>query len=58
MNLDITELNLSVRSYNCLKRAGCNTIRDIFYCMGEDGHGLRKIRKISEPAVRMRLLKR
>lgn len=46
MNLDITELNLSVRSYNCLKRAGCNTIRDIFYCMGEDGHGLRKIRNL------------
>lgn len=46
MNLDITELNLSVRSYNCLKRAGCNTIRDIFYCMGEDGQGLRKIRNL------------
>lgn len=43
---DITELNLSVRSYNCLKRAGCNTIRDIFACMDEDGQGLRRIRNL------------
>ena len=46
MDADITELNLGVRSYNCLKRAGCNTIRDIFNCMGEDGQGLRKIRNL------------
>lgn len=46
MNSDITELNLSVRSYNCLKRAGCDTIRDILDCMGEDGKGLRKIRNL------------
>ena len=46
MDADITELNLGVRSYNCLKRAGCNTIRDIFICMGADGQGLRKIRNL------------
>lgn len=46
MGADITELNLGVRSYNCLKRAGCSTIRDIFNCMGEDGQGLRKIRNL------------
>lgn len=30
-NLDVTidELELSVRSYNCLKRAGINTVRDL-----------------------------
>lgn len=46
LDADITELNLGVRSYNCLKRAGCNTIRDIFQCMDEDGQGLRKIRNL------------
>ena len=30
-NLDVTidELELSVRSYNCLKRAGINTVKDL-----------------------------
>ena len=30
-NLDVTidELELSVRSYNCLKRAGINTVQDL-----------------------------
>ena len=46
MGADITEVNLGVRSYNCLKRAGCSTIRDIFNCMGEDGQGLKKIRNL------------
>lgn len=46
MDADITELNLGVRPYNCLKRAGCNSIRDIFNCMGEDGRGLKKIRNL------------
>ena len=34
--LEISELNLSVRSYNCLKRAGCNTIGDILALLKED----------------------
>ena len=46
LNAEITELNLSVRSFNCLKRANCNTIRDIMNCMGEEGQGLRKIRNL------------
>ena len=46
LNIDITELNLGVRSFNCLKRAGCNTIRDVINCMGEDGQGLRRIRNL------------
>ena len=44
--VDITELNLSVRASNCLKRAGCNTVGDIMDAMGEEGNGLRKIRNL------------
>ena len=44
--VEITELNLSVRSYNCLKRAGCNTIGDILALQDEEGQGLRRIRNL------------
>ena len=44
--MDVAELNLSVRSYNCLKRAGCNTVRDILALVSEDETGLRKIRNL------------
>ena len=43
---DIEELGLSVRSYNCLKRAGCVTVRDVLKLLGEDGQGLRKVRNL------------
>ena len=46
LDTEITELNLSVRSFNCLKRANCNTVGDILNCLGEDGQGLRKIRNL------------
>lgn len=46
LNTEITELNLSARSFNCLKRANCNTVGDILNCIGEDGQGLRKIRNL------------
>ena len=46
LNVDILELNLGVRSFNCLKRAGCHTIQDVLDCIGEDGQGLRKIRNL------------
>ena len=45
-SVDITELNLSVRSYNCLKRAGCNTVGDILDLIDEEGNGLRRIRNL------------
>lgn len=48
LNSDITELNLSVRSFNCLKRANCNIIRDIYNYMGEEGQSLRKIRNLGD----------
>ena len=37
-NLDVTidELELSVRSYNCLKRAGINTVKDLTSRTEED----------------------
>ena len=44
---EISELNLSVRSYNCLRRAGCNTVGDILRIIeDEDSGGLRKIRNL------------
>lgn len=58
LDAEITELNLSVRSYNCLKRANCNTIRDVLSYMGEDGMGLRRIRNLgsrSEKEIMERL---
>ena len=48
LRTEITELNLGVRSYNCLKRAGCNTVGDILRLIeaDENGGGLRKIRNL------------
>lgn len=46
LQFEIDELNLSVRSYNCLKRAGCNTVKDIVDQIGEDGQGLKRIRNL------------
>ena len=46
---DIAVLELSVRSYNCLKRAGCTTIGDVLRKIGEDeGEGLRRIRNLGK----------
>ena len=55
LNTEIADLTLSVRSYNCLKRAGCNTVGDILALMAEDENGLRKIRNLgnkSEKEIR------
>ena len=47
INTEITELNLSVRSFNCLKRSGCNTVGDILQIMeDEEGGGLKKLRNL------------
>jgi len=43
---DIGDLNLSVRSYNCLRRAGCQTVGDILRIIDGDENGLRKIRNL------------
>ena len=55
---DITCLNLSVRSYNCLKRAGCDTVGDVLQLAEEDDKGLRRIRNLgsrSEAEIREKL---
>ena len=46
LDVDVSDLNLSVRSYNCLKRAGCSTVGDILALIAEDENGLRKIRNL------------
>ncbi len=46
LNTEITDLNLTVRSFNCLKRANCNTVGDVLNCIGEEGQGLRRIRNL------------
>ena len=57
-NIKIEELDLSVRSFNSLKRGGCNTVGDILDVMGEDGQGLRRIRNLgarSESEIKEKL---
>lgn len=51
---DLEELELSVRSFNCLKRAGCNTVRDVLVLLEEDDN-LRRVRNLgtkSEQEIR------
>ena len=45
-NIKIEELELSVRSFNSLKRGGCHTVGDILDVMNEEGVGLRRIRNL------------
>lgn len=35
-NAEIDILNISVRSYNCLKRSGCKTINDVIVALQEN----------------------
>lgn len=44
--MEISELNLSVRSFNCLKRAGCDTVGQILAMLEEDENALRRIRNL------------
>lgn len=46
LNTDLADLNLSVRSYNCLRRAGCNTLGDVIRIVDEGEESLRKIRNL------------
>ena len=47
LDLDIAELGLSVRSFNCLKRASCNTVADVMAIM-ESEKGLLSIRYLGK----------
>ncbi len=42
LEMNIDELELSVRSYNCLKRAGINTVEELCNRTSED---MMKVRK-------------
>lgn len=47
LDISINELDLSVRAYNCLHRAGCDTVEDIVkYCKDPDKNGLLGIRNM------------
>ena len=39
MTMSIEDMDLSVRSYNCLKRAGINTVEDLIHKSGRDDEG-------------------
>ena len=45
----ISDLDLSVRSYNCLKRAGIDTIEDL---LQKDGYDLQKIRNMGRKSLK------
>ena len=57
-NIKIEDLNLSVRSFNSLKRAGCCSVGDILDVMEDEGAGLRRIRNLgarSEAEIKEKL---
>ena len=52
----IEELDLSVRSYNCLKRAGINTVEDLIQKTEDDMMKVRNLGKKSLEEVREKLI--
>ena len=48
MEMTIEELDLSVRSFNCLKRAGINTVEDLIYKSEED---MMKVRNLGRKSL-------
>ena len=48
MELPIEEMDLSVRSYNCLKRAGMNTIQDL---LKKSRNDMFKVRNLGAKSV-------
>ena len=55
LDMTIEELDMSVRSYNCLKRAGINTIRDLIQKNEEDMMKVRNLGKKSLEEVTNKL---
>jgi len=53
--MTIEELDLSVRSYNCLKRAGINTVEELTYKTEEDMMKVRNLGKKSLDEVSKKL---
>ncbi len=48
LDMTIEELDLSVRSFNCLKRAGINTVEDLIYKTEED---MMKVRNLGRKSL-------
>ena len=48
MEMSIDELELSVRSYNCLKRAGINTVEELINKTPED---MMKVRNLGRKSL-------
>lgn len=48
LDISLEELDLSVRAFNCLHRAGCNTVGDIVKLVREDPCGLEQIRNLGK----------
>ena len=48
LSMTIDELDLSVRSFNCLKRANINTVADLISKTGED---MMKVRNMAKKSV-------
>ena len=55
LDLTIDELDLSVRSFNCLKRAGINTVEDLINKSEEDMMKVRNLGKKSLDEVKHKL---
>ena len=54
LEMNIDELELSVRSYNCLKRAGINTVEELTNKTSED---MMKVRNLGRKSLDEVLLK-
>jgi DNA-directed RNA polymerase subunit alpha len=53
--MTIEELDLSVRSYNCLKRAGINTVQELAHKTEEDMMKVRNLGRKSLEEVKHKL---
>jgi DNA-directed RNA polymerase subunit alpha len=56
LEMSIEELDLSVRSYNCLKRAGINTVQELTEKSMDDMMKVRNLGKKSLEEVQKKLL--
>ncbi|MGM0379641.1 MAG: DNA-directed RNA polymerase subunit alpha [Bacillota bacterium] len=56
-DMTIEELDLSVRSYNCLKRAGLNTVSDLISKTEEELMSIRNLGKKSLKEIKQKLIK-
>ncbi len=55
LEMTIEELDLSVRSYNCLKRAGINTVQELIMKTEEDMMKVRNLGRKSLEEVQEKL---